>query len=278
MAARGRAKGFRSATTPRTNGWPTGGLGGLVRQFPAAPRASWKRPPGRPGITSGERRWTTTSSTPSTGPSRPRDRGLWKIAIMGGSYGGYATAVAHDGPSAALCLRGGHCRTLQHLETLLAAIPPQWEAGAPCCIARWATLPPKKDRRCCVRDLPVHRADEFSPAAADRARRERSPGQATGVGSDGRGNAEERRSRDLRAGSRMKARLRQAAEQDFFQSARRALSGAPSRGPIPADRRTGYRGEPRRSCGRKWRLRVSLSDSLVKSAVLHALLLTTPFH
>lgn len=83
-----------------------------------------------------------------------------KIAIMGGSYGGYATLwsmTAH--PLRYAC--GVDIVGPSDLETLLAAIPPQWEAGR-AMLHRALGDPATEEGSALLRSRsPVHRADEF---------------------------------------------------------------------------------------------------------------------
>ena len=75
----------------------------------------------------GPARCTTTCSTPSTGRSSSGVTTADKVAIMGGSYGGYATlAGLAFTPDRFAC--GVDIVGPSNLATLLGTIPPYWEA------------------------------------------------------------------------------------------------------------------------------------------------------
>ena len=81
------------------------------RRRPRMGREDARRPARRRGL-GGAREGITTAD---------------KVAIYGGSYGGYATLVGTHVHARALRLRRGHRRARRTSSTLLASIPPYWE-------------------------------------------------------------------------------------------------------------------------------------------------------
>ena len=169
-----------------------------------------------------------------------------KIAIFGGSYGGYAAlagvtftpeffacAVDIVGPS--------------NLKTLIGTIPPYWKPMRSMFDVRLGNVDDPKDAELIKDGSPLFKADKIQRPLADRPGSQRSPGQAGRVRADRGRHREERRPRDLRALSRRGPRLRPAREPDRLQRPRRGLPGREPGRPLRADER---RQDPRLDGGR----------------------------
>ena len=147
----------------------------------------------------------------ATGPSTRRSPIADKVAIMGGSYGGYATLVGLTfTPETFAC--GVDIVGPSNLVTLLNTIPPYWAAAsATCSRTASATSTPTKGRSCSAERSPLTRVDEDQAAAADRPGRQRPARQAGRGRPDRQGDEGEEDPGHLRALSRRRPRLSPAA-------------------------------------------------------------------
>ena len=120
------------------------------------------------------------------GHRRPQD----KVAIMGGSYGGYATLAGLTfTPEMFAC--GVDIVGPSNLETLLETIPPYWapmRRAVP--RARWATRRRPRALQLLKDRAPLHTGRRDRAAAADRPGRQRPARQAGRERPDRRGDAE----------------------------------------------------------------------------------------
>ena len=106
-----RGPGTTGASTPRPSGWPTGATS-ACRSTTAARPATARRS-STPATASGAAGCTMTWSTRSAFITGQGWADPARVAIYGGSYGGYAALVGaslHAGP---VPLRGGHRRPVQ---------------------------------------------------------------------------------------------------------------------------------------------------------------------
>ena len=159
-----------------------------------------------------------------------------KIAIFGGSYGGYAAlagvtftpdffacAVDVVGPS--------------NLKTLISTIPPYWKPMRSLFDVRMGNVDDPKDAELIKEASPLFKADKIRPAAADRPGGQRSPRQAGRGRADRRRDREKWRPRELCALSGRGPRLRPPRESDRLQRPRRGLPGREPGWPVRAARR-----------------------------------------
>ena len=120
-----------------------------------------------------------------------------KVAIYGGSYGGYATLVGLTfTPDVFAC--GVDIVGPSNLNTLLASIPPYWKSSSRSSRrGRRSAHGGRQEAADRTVAADARRCDQ--EAAADRAGRERSAREAGGVGPDRQGDEGEEHPGDLRA-------------------------------------------------------------------------------
>ena len=141
-----------------------------------------------------------------------------KVAIMGGSYGGYATLAGITmTPTEFAC--GVDIVGPSNLVTLLSTIPPYWGPQKRHVSDARRRRHDRGRPQAVDRTLAAHLRGSNPAAAPDRPRRERSAREAGGVGSDRRRDAGEEHSGDVHPVSRRRARVRAAAEQSVVQAA-----------------------------------------------------------
>ena len=180
-----------------------------------------------------------------------------KIAIYGGSYGGYATLAALTfTPTRFAC--GVDIVGPSNLKTLLESIPPYWKSFFEELSRRVGDPRTEEGRKLLEERSPLTHAAAIAQAAPDRPGRERPAREAGGVRPDRLGDEGEGHSRHLRAVSGRRARLRAAAEPQLvlrdqrglpvavprraLRAGRRRLPGLESRGAGGREERPGSRG------------------------------------
>ena len=135
-----------------------------------------------------------------------------RVAILGGSYGGYATlagvAFTPDVYAAAVSIVGP-----SNLMTLLDSIPPYWEAGRKMFHMRMGDPTTPEGKKQLERQSPLNSADEDQDAAARRPGGQRSARQEGGVGSDRRRAARPQVPGRVHRRARRGARLRASRQQ-----------------------------------------------------------------
>ena len=175
------ALGLQSRTT---SGWPTAATP-CCRSTSAARPAS-ARSSSTPATASGAARCTTTCSTPSNWAVKEGIADPDRVAIMGGTYGGYATLVGLTfTPDVFGC--GVDIVGPSNLVTLLETIPPYWAA-----VLREPRPPRRRSAhrggaQAAAGALAAARCRRHHQAAADRPGRQRPARQA------GRGRPDRRR-------------------------------------------------------------------------------------
>ena len=172
-----------------------------------------------------------------------------RVAIMGGSYGGYATLAGLTfTPEVFSC--GVDIVGPSNLETLLATIPPYWAPFFENLTRRVGDPRTEEGRKLLQGALAAQFRRRHRQAAADRPGRQRPARQAGRVRPDRRGHAGQGPPGHLRALSRRGPRLRRAREPHLVLRHRRGLPRrAPGR-PRRADRRRLRRCQARGRRGR----------------------------
>ena len=146
-----------------------------------------------------------------------------RIAIMGGSYGGYAALVGLTfTPDVFAC--GVDIVGPSNLNTLLESVPPYWEPMIALFRTRVGDNSTEDGRRLLAERSPLSRVDSIVKAVADRAGGQRSARETDGVRPDSQRDEGTRDSRDLRPISRRGPRLRSAREQPVLHGRRRSAS------------------------------------------------------
>ena len=131
-----------------------------------------------------------------------------KVAIMGGSYGGYATLVGLTFTPDVFCC-GVDIVGPSNLVTLLATIPPYWAAFFENLARRASAIPaPRRAASCCRSARRCIPPATYRQAAADRSGRQRPARQAGRSRPDRRRHARQGPAGHLRALSRRRPRLR----------------------------------------------------------------------
>ena len=160
------------------------------------------------------------------------DRG--RIAIMGGSYGGYATLAGLAFTPEVFCC-GVDIVGPSNLETLLATIPPYWAAFFENLARRVGDPRTEAGRKLLQERSPLQSRRQHRQAAADRPGRQRPARQAGRIRPDHRRHARQGAARHLRALSRGGARASRCPRTAFPSSPsprpfwRRTWAAAPSR-------------------------------------------------
>ena len=111
-----------------------------------------------------------------------------RVAIMGGSYGGYATLAGLAFHARGVLLRRRHRRP-SNLETLLATIPPYWAAFFENLARRGRRSTHRGGTQACSGALAALRRRQHQQAAADRPGRQRPARQAGRIRPDHRRHA-----------------------------------------------------------------------------------------
>ena len=152
-----------------------------------------------------------------------------RVAIYGGSYGGYAALVgATFTPDVFRC--AVDVVGPSNLKTLIETTPPYWKPMIAQLHRRVGH--PERDADFLWSRSPLSRVDQIRIPAAHRSGRQRPPGQAGGVGAD-RGSAPgQGHPSRVPAVPRRGTRLRQAGEPSAFLRRRRAVPGPAPRRPL----------------------------------------------
>ena len=173
------------------------------------------------------------------------------VAIMGGSYGGYATLVGLTfTPETFAC--GVDIVGPSNLVTLVNSIPPYWTPMIEMFASRVGDWRTEEGQALPGRALAADLRRQDRPAAADRPGRQRPAGQAGRGRPDRRGDAGEADPGDLRALPRRGSRLRPAGERPGVQRRHRGVPGRVSGRPRRAGRRR-LRGLEHPGAGRRRR-------------------------
>ncbi len=158
-----------------------------------------------------------------------------KVAIYGGSYGGYATLVGVTfTPDTFAC--GVDIVGPSNLQTLLSTIPPYWKAFFEEFTMRVGDPRTEEGKKLLAERSPITRVGDDQEAAADRPGRERSAREAGRVGPDREGDEGEEHPRDLRAVSGRRPRLRAPRQPHVVLRRRGRLPRAMPRWPLRARR------------------------------------------
>ena len=158
-----------------------------------------------------------------------------KVAIMGGSYGGYATLVGLTfTPDVFAC--GVDIVGPSSLVTLLQNVPPYWMPFMPVMKVRVGDVDTEEGRAALLEALAADARRQDQEAAADRPGRERPAREAARGRSDRQGDEGEEDPRHLRALSRRRPRLPPAGEPHVVQRRDRSVPGRAPRRPVRADR------------------------------------------
>ena len=168
-----------------------------------------------------------------------------KVAIMGGSYGGYATLVGLTfTPDVFAC--GVDIVGPSNLFTLLADDPALLGAVQPA-VLQAHRRPDDRGRQALLKAALAADLRRPDPAAAaDRPGRQRSARQAGRSRPDRRGDEGEEHPGDLRAVPRRRPRLRPAGEQHRLQRGRREFPARPASAAAPSRSATRSRARPSR--------------------------------
>ena len=145
-----------------------------------------------------------------------------KIAIMGGSYGGYATLVGLSfTPDIFAC--GVDIVGPANLATLMSTIPPYWEAARVKFARAIGDVATDEGKKLLAERSPLTPRSSDPAAAADWTGRKRSAGEAGGVGPDCGGHEGEEHPCHVRTVSGRRARVRPSGKQPFIQRDREAF-------------------------------------------------------
>ena len=167
-----------------------------------------------------------------------------RIAIMGGSYGGYAALAGLTFTPDVFCC-GVDIVGPSNLETLLATIPPYWAAFYETLCRRVGDPRTEAGKKLLWERSPRQFRRQHHQAAADRPGRQRSARQAGRVRPDHPGDARQGPARHLCAVSGGRARLCRAGEPPVVPGHRRGVPGGQPRRRGRADRQ-GLRGRQAR--------------------------------
>ena len=138
-----------------------------------------------------------------------------RVAVMGGSYGGYATLVGMTiTPETFAC--GVDIVGPSNLVTLLESIPPYWEPQVEMFVSRIGDHRTEEGREFLRQRSPPYVRGQHPPLPADRPGRQRSQGEAVGVGPDRAGDAGEGDPGDLRPLPGRGPRVRPSGEQPLL--------------------------------------------------------------
>ena len=150
-----------------------------------------------------------------------------RVAITGGSYGGYATLVGLTFTPRSVRLRRGHRRAIEHCH-VAEDDPALLEAGDPDVSHSRGRRHDRGRPKVPPRAVSLEPRGPDSPAAADRAGRQRPARQAERVGPGRQGDAEPSYPGDLRAVPRRRTRFRASGESIGLLRGERSLSGRAS--------------------------------------------------